>query len=145
MKRVDFSYWCQKATGVAFLAVVGGLAAWALSSASVAQSSAGQVRTAATRIDRAPNWVNEMDPHETFAGQVAVSVVNNEIVVQSPGKVFVYDRLANTPPRGYVDGTQAPDRRTRYPTGRHLWSLCGPEDRRDLQPSQRHFQRYDRL
>ena len=98
MKRVDFSYWCQKATGVAFLAVVGGLAAWALSSASVAQSSAGQVRTAATRIDRAPNWVNEMDPHETFAGQVAVSVVNNEIVVQSPGKVFVYDRLANTPP-----------------------------------------------
>ncbi len=99
MKSVDFSHWCRKTTGVAVVAVVGALAAWAVSSASVAQSSAGQVRTATTRIDRAPNWVNAPDPHSTFSGAVAVYPKGEEIVVQSPGQVFVFDRRANTPAR----------------------------------------------
>jgi hypothetical protein len=89
-----FSRW--KTTAV--LAVVAGLAAWALSSRSVAQSSAGQVRTASTTIDRAPTWHHDPDPYDTFSGNVAVDPVRNEIVVQSPKKLIVYDRQANTPP-----------------------------------------------
>src|SRR5438876_8160818 len=94
MKRLYFSRW--KTTAV--LAVVAGLAAWGLSSRSVAQSSAGQVRTASTTIDRAPTWHHDPDPYDTFSGNVAVDPVRNEIVVQSPKKLIVYDRQANTPP-----------------------------------------------
>ncbi len=101
MKRVDFSHWRRKTTRVAVLAVGGGLAAGALSSAAVAQySTFPQVNPAVTtRIDRAPNWLNEPDPNETFAGQVAVFAAGDEIIAASPRKLFVYDRLANTPPR----------------------------------------------
>ena len=98
MKRGYFSHWRRKTTEVAVLAVVAGLAAWALSSRSVAQSTAGQVRTAATIIDRAPTWAHDPDPYETFSGAVAVDPVRNEIIVQSPRKLLVYDRQANTPP-----------------------------------------------
>ena len=96
MKLFYFSRW--KTIEVAILAVVAGLAAWALSSRSVAQSSAEQVRTAATMIDRAPTWAHDPDPYETFSGAVAVDVARNEIIVQSPRKLLVYDRQANTPP-----------------------------------------------
>src|SRR6266568_871668 len=97
MKRLYFSP--GKTTEVAVLAVVAGLAAWALSSRSVAQSTAGQVRTAATMIDRAPTWAHDPDPYETFSGAVAVDPVRDEIIVQSPRKLIVYDRQANTPPK----------------------------------------------
>jgi DNA-binding beta-propeller fold protein YncE len=98
MKRVHFSHWRRKTIEVAVLAVVSGLAAWALSSRSVAQSSAGQVRTTSTMIDRAPTWHHDPDPYDAFSGNVAVDTVRNEIVVQSPRKLLVYDRQANTPP-----------------------------------------------
>jgi hypothetical protein len=97
MKRVYVSHWRRKTTGVAVLVVAGCVAAWALSSRSVAQSTAGLVRTAATIIDRAPSWHHAPDPYDTFSGNVAVDTVRNEIVVQSPGKLIVYDRQANTP------------------------------------------------
>src|SRR5215471_19413206 len=96
MHSTHFSHW--KTTEVAVLAVIAGLAAWALSSRSVAQSTAGQVRTS-TIIDRAPTWAHAPDPYETFSGAVAVDPVRNEIIVQSPRKLMVYDRLANTPPK----------------------------------------------
>src|SRR6476620_7043218 len=99
MKRVYFSHWRRKTTGVGVLAVVAGLAAWALSSRSVAQSSAGQVRTTSTMIDRAATWHHDPDPYAAFSGNVAVDNVRNEIVVQSPRKLIVYDRQANTPPK----------------------------------------------
>src|SRR5689334_15040633 len=97
LTRLYFSHWRRKTTEVAVLAAVAGLTAWALSGRSVAQSSAGQVRTTSTIIDRAPAWAHAPDPYETFSGAVAVDPVRNEIIVQSPRKLIVYDRLANTP------------------------------------------------
>ena len=96
MKRLYFSHW--KTTQAAVLAVVAALAAWTQSSRSVAQSPAGQVRTSAI-IDRAPTWAHAPDPYDTFSGAVAVDPVRNEIIVQSPRKLLVYDRLDNTPPK----------------------------------------------
>src|SRR5262245_1180626 len=98
MKRVYVSHWRRKTSGVAVLALVACLAAWALASRSVAPCPAGQVRTAATIIDRAPTWHHDPDPYDAFSGNVAVDNVRNEIVVQSPRKLIVYDRQANTPP-----------------------------------------------
>src|SRR5688572_29798442 len=98
MKRAYYSHRRRKTIGVAVLAVVAGLAAWALSSRSVAQSTAGQVRTTSTILDRAPTWAWEPDPYETFSANVAVDPVRNEIIAASPRKILVYDRLANTPP-----------------------------------------------
>ncbi len=97
MKRIDFSHRHRKTTGVVILAAAAGLASWAVSARSVAQSSEAEPRTPIL-IDRAPAWVVSADPYETFSGAVAVDPVRNEIILQSPRKLLVYDRQANTPP-----------------------------------------------
>ncbi len=97
MRRMQFSHWHRKPIGVAVLAVVAGLAAWAVSTRSVAQSPAGEARTPIP-IDRAPTWFAPADPYDTFSGAVAVDPVRNEIILQSPRKLLVYHREANTPP-----------------------------------------------
>src|SRR5262249_5768877 len=142
MHSTYFSHW--KTTEVAVLAVVAGLGAWALSSRSVAQSPAGQIRTHMI-IDRAPTWAHAPDPYETFSGAVAVDTVRNEIILQSPRKLLVYDRLDNTPPKAALTGTKAHHRRTQHPNVGQLWSLCGLEERRDLHHVQRHFRLDDSL
>ena len=158
MKRVYFSHWGRKTTGVAVLAVVAGLAAWALSSRSVAQSTAGQVRTAATIIDRAPTWAHAPDPYDTFSANVAVDPVRNELVAASPRKILVYDRQANTPPQAtmtepkrMIGGpkTQMSDNCGLYVDSKNgeiytisndisnLMTVFGPADKGDVDPVRR--------
>lgn len=158
MKRVSFSHRRRKTTGVAVLAAVAGLAGWALSSRSVAQSTAGQVRTAATIIDRAATWAWAPDPYETFSGNVAVDPVRNEIIGASPRKILVYDRLANTPatatmtePKRMIAGpkTQMSDNCGLYVDSKNgeiytisndisnLMTVFGPADKGDADPVRR--------
>ena len=96
MKRNYVSRWCRRAIAVVVLAGVAGLAGWVISASSVAQTPP-KARTTIV-IDRAPAWVLSEDPYDVFAGAVAVDPVREEIVLQSPQKLLVYDRRANTPP-----------------------------------------------
>ena len=97
MKRIDFSRWHRKITGVVVLAAAVGLVIWATSARSVAQSSEEGSRTS-TLLDRAPAWIVSADPYDTYSAAVAVDPVRNEIILQSPKKLLVYNREANTPP-----------------------------------------------
>lgn len=98
MKRIYVSHGHRRGIRVAVLAAAAGLAAWALSARSAAQSSAGEANTPIV-IDRAPAWVISREPYDPYSGTVAVDPVRNEIILQSPEMLFVYDRQANTPPR----------------------------------------------
>ena len=87
----------QSALGLAGLTVVAGFVLWIAGTRSLAQSPSTELKTP-VEIDRAPAWRISKDPYDNYSGAVAVDQVRNEIVLESPEKLLVYDRLANTPP-----------------------------------------------
>jgi 6-phosphogluconolactonase (cycloisomerase 2 family) len=102
MNRIYLCRWWQKAIVLVAVCTLIGVRTWTALAQKEPAAGSGASSPAGTRIpiliDRAPSWVTSGDPYDTFSGDVAVDLVRNELVLQTPFKLLVYDRLASTPP-----------------------------------------------